>query len=137
MEDRYDAYLSEKSLSVISFFIEFFTEYIDKNQPVLFKKVVLESPAYKLFNDDFLESFPNADKAIIYAEPEKKENRTKKGFDMSFKEFVKRYKKESLYMVNALPMELRSVLFPCTFCNLFHATGPFLYHLKASENQRV
>ena len=88
--------------------------------------MALESPAYKLFNDDFLESFPNADKAIIYAEPEKKENRTKKGFDMSFKEFVKRYKNESLYMVNALPMELRSVLFSRAFL-LTRAIDPFLY----------
>ena len=56
-----------------------------------------------------LGSYPGADTDMVYAEPEKKENRTKRGSDMSFKDFILRYHKESLYMVNALPQYLRFV----------------------------
>lgn len=85
----------------------FFKEYVDGNKPVLFKGLAKRSPAYELFTDDYLKSFDGAGSEVVYAEPEKKENRTKKGFDMSFKAFVERYHKETLYMVNALPSALR------------------------------
>lgn len=85
----------------------FFKEYIDKNRPILFKGVVKHTKAFKLFDDDYLKNFQGSSEALVYAEPEKKENRTKKGFEMSFKDFIERYHKESLYMVNALPKELQ------------------------------
>lgn len=83
----------------------FFREYVDKNKPVLFKGLAKLSPAYEKFTDDYFKDAPGADKTIIYAEPELKENRTKQGFDISMKEFIERYHKETLYMVNMLPAQ--------------------------------
>lgn len=102
---------------------------MDGNKPVLFKGLAKRSPAYELFTDDYLKSFDGAGSEVVYAEPEKKENRTKKGFDMSFKAFVERYHKETLYMVNALPSALRCLLsLFCCYGNL--CNGKSVFFLK-------
>ncbi|XP_066914737.1 bifunctional peptidase and (3S)-lysyl hydroxylase Jmjd7-like [Clytia hemisphaerica] len=93
--------------------IDFFKEYVEKNRPVVFKGLAKRSPAYKLFTDEFLKDFPGSKEFQVSAEPHKKEIRKTQPLYMSFHDFVSRYHNESLYMVNALPEELRKhVLMP-------------------------
>ena len=96
---------------------DFFKEYVEKNRPVVFKGLAKRSPAYKLFTDEFLKDFPGSKEFQVTAEPHKKEIRKAQPLFMSFHDFVSRYHNESLYMVNALPEELRFEFFFFKVCS--------------------
>lgn len=76
---------------------------MDKSRPALFKGLAKRSPAYKLWDDEYLANHPGSDKEMVYCEPEKKENRTKEGKEVTLKEFISIYHNESVYMVHGVP----------------------------------
>ena len=89
-------------------FTEFFKDFVDKSRPALFKGLAKQSPAFELWDNDYLENHPGSDE-IVYVEPEKKENRTKAGEEIPFKKFIQTYQNKSIYMVNGVPKALQYV----------------------------
>lgn len=90
---------------------EFFENFVDKSRPILFKGLAKRSPAFKLWDDDYLRGHPGSNKELVYIEPEKKENRTKKGKVVTFKEFIDIYHNSSVYMVNGCPKNVMKDVF--------------------------
>lgn len=88
---------------MILLLIDFFKEFIDKSRPALFKGLAKRSPAFQLWNDDYLKNHQGSDSYLVYVEPEKKENRTKEGKEVTFKKFIEIYHNESIYMVHGVP----------------------------------
>jgi len=97
---------NERSLSTKKFFTTFVSEQI----PVLFKAAILNSPAYRLWTDEYfmkLSGIP--DNHTVLAESKKKENRTYPTVRMPFKKFVSVYNTTDQYMVESVPPFLRLV----------------------------
>jgi len=91
-------------MNYYSLFLEFFEEYVDKSEPVLFKGLAKKSPAYKLWDDEYLKNVPGANSSMVFVEPNKKENRTAgEGKTISLEEFINTYQDSSIYMVNGCP----------------------------------
>ena len=93
------------------------------------------SPGFDKFSDEYFKGAPDADSTMIYAEPEKKENRTKEGYTISIKEFIDRYHSETLYMVNALPKQVKHIASHPSiliFKNLLNIVSGVFFHLSAS-----
>lgn len=70
---------------------------------MLFKGLGKKSPAYKLWDDEYLRNHPGADKSLVFVEEQKKENRTKGGRNIALKKFIETYQKDDIYMVNGCP----------------------------------
>ena len=54
-----------------------------------------------------MSSFAKASEELVQVEPNLKENRGAPGFEIPLKEFISRYKKEKIYMVNKVPSFLQ------------------------------
>ena len=87
--------------------LDFFENFIKPGRPFLLKKGALYQPAYKLWTDDYLKNFTEAATELVQVEPNLKEIRDAKGFEIPFKEFVERYHSEKIYMVNKVPTFLQ------------------------------
>ena len=88
-------------------FSDFFEDYIDNSRPVLFKGLAKKSPAFTLWDDEYLKNHPGADKSLVFVEKQKKENRTLGGKEITLKQFIETYQKEEIYMVNGCPKIIR------------------------------
>ena len=60
-----------------------------------------------MWNDEYFTSFKEAESEYVQVEPNKKEIREAEGFEIPFKEFVQRYGKDKIYMVNKVPKFLQ------------------------------
>ena len=87
--------------------VKFFKNYVAPSRPVLIRGGAKLSPAFAAWTDDYFLSFAEASDFKIVAEQRKKEIRTHPALDMSFKEFVKTYGSEDIYMVNSVPSFLQ------------------------------
>jgi len=92
---------------------EYFLKYIRPGRPFLLKGGAKYQKEYKVWNDDYFMSFEAAKYENVQVEPNKKERREAQGFVTSFKDFVQRYGKEKIYMVNRVPSFLqKDVMMP-------------------------
>lgn len=84
---------------------DFFKNFASASRPVLIKTGAKLSPAFDKWTDDYFRSLSEAENFTIDAENGKKENRTKQDYmrKVPFKDFVEMYKKEDIYMVDAVP----------------------------------
>ncbi|XP_065057677.1 uncharacterized protein LOC135685618 isoform X2 [Rhopilema esculentum] len=89
---------------------DFFTNYVDKSVPLLIRGGAISSPAFKLWEDDYLKSHKESETTQVFVENRKKENRTKGGYNIPLKKFIERYKKDDIYMVNGVPEHLQKDL---------------------------
>ena len=87
--------------------VTFFPNYVHGSTPLVIRGGAKISPAYTLWTDEYLGSFEEGRKEIVVVEQAKKENRTLSPEEISFTEFVQRYKNEDVYLVNDLPEFLR------------------------------
>jgi len=93
--------------------LDYYVNYIKPGRPFLVKKGAVNQGAYKLWTDEYMKSFPEAATEQVAVEPNLKEIREAKGFEIPFKDFVERYHKEKIYMVNKVPSFLqKDVLMP-------------------------
>ena len=69
----------------------------------MLKGEAMKQPAYKLWTDEYIQSFPEASREVVQCEPNLKEIREAKGFAIPMKEFIARYHNESIYMVDEVP----------------------------------
>lgn len=83
--------------------VEFFKNYVAPVKPVLIRGGAKLSPALTKWTDEYFLSLPESKEFNITAEQRKKEIRTYPAIDISFKEFVKIYEKDDIYMVNGVP----------------------------------
>lgn len=74
---------------------------------MLFKGVAKKSPAFHIWDDEYLLNLPESANSEVYVEPEKKENRSAEGKLIKFKHFLQIYKNESIYMVHGVPKHVR------------------------------
>lgn len=84
--------------------IDFFDNYVFKSRPLVMKGAAKSSPAYERWQTD--EYFLNLDipeEELLTIETRKKENRTQDILDLNFKQFLKSYAKEEIYMVHHVP----------------------------------
>ena len=87
---------------------EFFTNYVKKQEVVLFKGAIQKSKAYKLWSDEYFRQLTDIPKGHdVLVESRKKENRTMPPTRMPFKEFVEIYNLTDQYMVEPVPDFLR------------------------------
>lgn len=98
-------------LFILFFFIfailDYFVNYIRPGRPFLLKGGAKYQQAFKVWNDEYFLGFKEAEDETVQVEPNKKEIREARGFEISFKEFVQRYGKEHIYMVNKVPTFLQ------------------------------
>ncbi|KAG1698312.1 JmjC domain-containing protein 5 [Nymphon striatum] len=76
---------------------EFYLEYVVQSKPALFKGLAKDMPAYTLWNDDYLST--KFGHLSVSVETGKKENRQNPMLHLNMKQFIARYDKEDLYMV--------------------------------------
>lgn len=87
---------------------KFFVDYVLNKKAVLFKGAIKDSPAYKLWSDEYFLNLRNIPSDhVVLIESRKKENRTSPPSQMPFKEFVGVYNVTDQYMVDAVPPFLR------------------------------
>ena len=60
---------------------------MDKSKPLLIRGGAKSSPAFKLWQDDYLKSHKEAETFKVFVEHRKKENRTEGGDNIPLKEF--------------------------------------------------
>ena len=90
----------------------FFNEYLFKSRPVLFRQALANDSHRSLWeNDENLKELFDGDNEDIHVETVKKESRQQKILQMKMTEFLRRYSKEELYLVQEVPFRLRSVWF--------------------------
>ncbi|KAK3096984.1 hypothetical protein FSP39_005376 [Pinctada imbricata] len=84
----------------------FFDEHIKGRKPVLFKGILEKGilPAYKLWTDEYLRE--NFGKDSVMVELGKKENRDEGGDSFTFTQFLDKYRKENIYMVNDISEDM-------------------------------
>ena len=90
-------------------FLDFFKNYVDKSVPLLIQGAAKKSPAFKLWEDDYLKSHKEAETVEVFVENRKKEKRTEGGYHISLKKFIETYHKDDIYMVNGVPDHLQYV----------------------------
>ena len=81
----------------------FFREFVNASKPLLIRGGAKISPAFTRWTDEYFLNIPEGNEYEVVVEQAKKENRTLSPEDLPFNEFVKRYTKEDIYMVNSLP----------------------------------
>uniref|UniRef100_H2YUZ2 JmjC domain-containing protein n=2 Tax=Ciona savignyi TaxID=51511 RepID=H2YUZ2_CIOSA len=91
---------------------EFFNKYVVASTPLVLKGVAKKSLAYLNWTDEYFINHPSSVEDI-FAEARVKENRSKGGFVIPFRSYVKHYTKRDMYMVNGVPKFLKpDVLLP-------------------------
>ncbi len=88
-------------------FPDFFANYVDKSIPLLIRGAAKKSPAFKLWQDDYLKSHKEAETFQVFVENRKKENRTQGGYNIPLKKFIESYHDTDIYMVNGVPDHLQ------------------------------
>ena len=107
------------------FYLDFFENYIKPGRPFMLKGEAMKQPAYELWTDEYIKSFPDISEEVVHCKrwadeyiksspeaskevvqskqnlKEKREEAT--GFEMPMKEFISRYHNERIYMVNRVP----------------------------------
>ena len=78
---------------------------------MVFKGLAKKSPAFKLWDDEYLRNHPGADTSLVFVEKQKKENRTAGGRNISLKKFIETYQKDDIYMVNGCPKIIQYAIF--------------------------
>lgn len=86
---------------------DFFEKYIKPGRPFLLKDGAKDQPAFKLWNDDYMKSFPESETELVEVEPNLKEVREAKGYSIPLKEFIETYHEHEIYMVNRVPSFLQ------------------------------
>ncbi|KAK2159673.1 hypothetical protein LSH36_148g02021 [Paralvinella palmiformis] len=97
----------------------FFDDYVQQNEPVVFKGAANHIPAFKLWTDTYLnEKYGHI---RVSAEQGKKENRSEKSFLLPLSEFLQVYRTEDVYMVQDLTEAFHAdySLPPCLSCGGF------------------
>lgn len=89
---------------------EFFKEYVDKCKPALLKGVYKNSKGTHKWNEEYLGDHELSEKSVVFVEPNVKENRSAKPFEMLFKEFIETYHKEPIIMFSAVPNHFKKDL---------------------------
>lgn len=100
----------KRSLEVIQSYPDpktFFKTYVVPSRPVLIENGAKMSPAFAKWTDEYFISLPESSEYKIEAEQRKKEKRTVPPKQLSFSEFVKRYKEDDIYMVSPVPTFIR------------------------------
>lgn len=94
----------------------FFENYVFKSRPILFRQVLAGDPHLSLWKTDenIYEIFKDSDDKV-HVETRKKESRQQDILSMTMKDFLKRYQKEELYLVEEVPNLLRFVSFQLLF----------------------
>ncbi|EDV25230.1 uncharacterized protein TRIADDRAFT_56963 [Trichoplax adhaerens] len=97
----------------------FFQDYWAKSKPFIMKGAAKSYPAFTLWSDDYFLSFPEASTVNIFAEVQKKENRTLQPKFPTFQEFIQRYNTTQEYMVDKVPKFLQKDLWmpSCIACD--------------------
>lgn len=86
----------------------FFENYVFKSRPIVFRQVLAGDPHLSLWKTDenIYEIFKDSDDKV-HVETRKKESRQQDILSMTMKDFLKRYQKEELYLVEEVPNLLR------------------------------
>jgi len=89
---------------------EFFKKYVKSNpkKAVIFKGGAKLSPAFQLWNDDYLKNHPESEKMEFDVEVGKKETRQGNMEKRSVKNFIETFRKDDIYAVTDVPQQLRS-----------------------------
>ena len=88
--------------------IDFFTNYVAKSRPVLFRQALAKDPHLSLWNsDDNLKTVFLNNKEEVHVETRKKETRQQNILTMTMTDFLQRYQQEELYLVEEVPNLLR------------------------------
>jgi len=102
-------------LSVFPSPVSFVNDYVLPSRPLLLKGVYKSSPAFTLWDDEYFRTVYEPPDSSVNVETTKKEDRNQKMVEISFKDFVAVYRKQSVYMVDQVPHHLqRDVSIP--FC---------------------
>ena len=77
----------------------------------MFRNLAKRSPAFHLWDDEYLKSLPGANETLVFVEPDLKENRSnvEGARDIPLLEFMEIYHTSPIYMVQGLPKILRYV----------------------------
>ena len=91
------------------FFVEFFKKYVKSNpkKAVIFKGGAKLSPAFDLWNDEYLKNHPESEKMEFDVEVGKKETRQGKMEKRSVKNFIETFRKDDIYAVTDVPQQLK------------------------------
>ena len=88
--------------------IGFFENYVAKSRPALFRQALAKDPHLSLWNsDDNLKKIFLNNQEDVHVETRKKESRKQNILTMTMTEFLQRYDKEELYLVEEVPNLLR------------------------------
>lgn len=85
----------------------FFQNHVFASKPLIIRGGAKISPAFSLWTDEYFLNFEEGKKVIVVVEQAKKENRTLSPEEIPFNDFVRRYSKEDIYLVNDVPQFLR------------------------------
>ncbi len=79
----------------------FFQKYVVEKRPVVLHRSFVQSPAYKIWSDEYLSRAARGHSAVkMVVETEKKESRDQEILHMSLDEFLLAYKNRDIYLVN-------------------------------------
>ena len=88
--------------------IDFFKNYVAKSRPAVFRQASAKDPHLSLWNsDENLKKIFLNNKEDVHVETRKKESRQQNILSMTMTEFLQRYQKEELYLVEEVPSLLR------------------------------
>ena len=89
--------------------LAFFRDFVDGSRPAVFRNLAKRSPAFHLWDDEYLKSLPGANETLVFVEPDLKENRSnvEGARDIPLLEFMEIYHTSPIYMVQGLPKILR------------------------------
>ena len=88
---------------------EFFENYVrtKPKRAVIFKGGAKLSPAFNLWNDEYLKNHPDSEKMEFDVEVGKKETREGKMERRTVKNFVETFRKDDIYAVTDVPSQLK------------------------------
>ncbi|KAK3729606.1 hypothetical protein QZH41_016172 [Actinostola sp. cb2023] len=86
---------------------EFFENYVKPGKPLIFRGAAKKTPPYARWTDEYLSKKFGGIKMEV--EEGKKENRSLGSFNFKLQDFISRYKKEDVYMVESLPKEMQGL----------------------------
>jgi lysine-specific demethylase 8 len=88
--------------------IIFFNDYASKSHPIVFRQALINDPHLSIWNtDEQLNTLFSNNSDIVHVETQKKESRKQDILSMTMKEFLERYQREELYLVEEVPSLLR------------------------------
>lgn len=94
---------------------EFYDNHVKHKLPLVYRGIILNSPAINLWSDNYLNSTYGELDVLVEL---KKENRDYTTGRMRLKTFLQYYKEKELYIVSLLPKEMMEEIQVCLCCNL-------------------